>query len=290
MRILSSSDSLEMVDQEIFFPQTLREALAIRDRYRSDALVLAGGTILAPMMNRGIIDTEAILSLARIPADYIRSVDGMVEIGCLTSLSRLASRKDLSIVSEAAGSIHGWAVRNMGTIGGNVFAPFPAGDVATALLALDAKVVIKKTGGTRTIPLQKLYKGGTRYDLRENELLTAVRVPKAARNAVFMKLERMKAASTPILTLATNIELGRDNVVKKAGIAFGAVAFQPFRAKKAEQVLTGSKLTKDVMDEAAAVALSGVEPLRDAIATEWYRAEMAKVMLRRALEKVGSPR
>ena len=121
-------------------PETLDGALEILNEYGPDTLILAGGTMVMPLINEALTSPRVVLSLQRTGLDRV-SVNGNVEIGATTTLSRVSQLSELPLLAGATHKIGSWAIRNMATLAGNLFAPPPAGDAAVALLALDAKVV-----------------------------------------------------------------------------------------------------------------------------------------------------
>ena len=103
------------------------------------SLVIAGGTLALPLINKGVSQPEKVIGLRRAGLGYVRHENGAVQIGATTTLTQVRSAAGIPLLVEAAGNVGGWAVQNMGTAGGNLFAPPPAGDLAVALLALDAQ-------------------------------------------------------------------------------------------------------------------------------------------------------
>ena len=92
------------------------------------------------------------MGLRKAGLSYVNQSNGTVSIGATTTLSQIISQEAVPMLQEAARNAAGWSVRNMGTIGGNIFAPPPAGDVAVALLALDAQVKLVGPKGERLYP------------------------------------------------------------------------------------------------------------------------------------------
>ncbi len=116
----------------------------------------------------------------------------------------------MPVLAEAARHTAGPTIRNMGTVGGNLFTPPPGGDVAVALLALDTDVIVESTRGERSVPLASFYTGFMPTDLRPDELVTRIEVPLPRGAATFLKFGR-KAANTPaVVTVAARLERAAD--------------------------------------------------------------------------------
>jgi CO/xanthine dehydrogenase FAD-binding subunit len=208
-----------------------------------------------------------------------------VKIGSAATLSQVQSDCGIAILEQAARSIGGWAIQNMGTAGGNLFAPPPAGDLAAALLALDAELVIRSVKGERSLPLESFYTGFLTTALEPDELVAEIRVPRPAGKTGFNKTAR-KGANTPaVVTGAVHLVFKGENV-DSARVALNAVGPHPIRMHQCEAVLEGSALNADTISAAAETAAKECRPFTDAIASDWYRRKMVEVTVRRILDGI----
>jgi CO/xanthine dehydrogenase FAD-binding subunit len=268
-----------------YLPQSIEETTSILGDPGQDLLVLAGGTLAMPLINEGISTPQKVLGLKSAGLNYVNKVDGEYIIGATTTLSQMESLEDVPILQEAAHAVGGWAIRNMGTVGGNLFAPPPGGDFAVALLALDAKIVIASNQGERTIPINEFFTGFMTNVLHQGEIVKEFRIPLSTGQTSYIKFGR-RAANTPsIVTIAVNLQIS-DASVDEVRIALGAVGPNPFRAIKAEESLIGKPLTDETIQVAVDLAIGESEPFTDPIASEWYREKMIAIILRRCLEKI----
>ena len=105
----------------------------------------------------------------------------------------MLTQEEIPLLGQAAHHVGGWAIRNMGTVGGNLFAPPPSGDFAVALLALDAQVKLVRVDGERVLPLADFYTGFMTTALAPGELVTEIRVPVPEGLAVYAKVGRRQA-------------------------------------------------------------------------------------------------
>jgi CO/xanthine dehydrogenase FAD-binding subunit len=174
----------------------------------------------------------------------------------------------------------------MGTIGGNIFAPPPAGDVAVALLALEAQVKLVSKGEERVLPLSDFYTGFMTNALQPDELLAEIRVPQPVGKTTYLKLGRRQAVTPAVVTVAAHV-IEEGGKVKEARVALNGVGPHPLRATNAEATLVGSTLTVNSIATAAKAASEECQPFTDAIASEWYRRKMARVMVKRALSQLA---
>lgn len=271
-----------MTVKNYYLPQSLDEALQALAEDGDSMLVMAGGTVVMPLVNEGITTPERVMGLRHAGLNYIRQENGNVVIGATTTLSQLFHDAPIKLLREAAGHTGAWAIRNMGTVGGNLFVPPPAGDVAVALLALDAQLKLIGQDHERMLPLAEFYTGFMMNALQPGELVAEIHVPLPRGQTAYIKYGRRHANTPAVVTVAAHIV--RDGSrVEEVRIALNAVGPHPIRATKAEAVLAGSELDEQRIQAAAAAAAQECEPFTDAIASEWYRRKMVEVYVRRAL-------
>jgi len=274
-------------------PRSLDEALEI---LRAGAVSLfAGGTDLLPQSQAGRVKLAPVLmNLRRIEGlGGIAENGGVVRIGALTTMTQLMEsalvRERLSILWQACDHFASDQLRNAGTLGGNICNASPAGDTLVPLLVLDARVELaQKPNGrieTRNLPLAEFLLGPGRTARAPQELLTAIEIPLPAEgfHGAFFKL-----GTRPALDIAAiSIGLGalRDGGrLRAVRIAFGALAPTAIRAARAEAALEGRRLDEGAIDAAVQAADTEIHPISDVRASDWYRREMVRNMLRRMLE------
>jgi carbon-monoxide dehydrogenase medium subunit len=268
-----------------FQPGSLPEAVALLHQHGPELLVMAGGTVAMPLINEGISLPVMVMGLRRAGLDRIKRSDEGLEIGAMATLTALTALPDAPLLAEAARHTASWAIRNMGTVGGNLFTPPPGGDVATALLALDARVELMGPAGSRILPIADFWTGFLTTALGPEELVTRILVPLRPGRHAFLKLGR-KAANTPaVVTVAIDAAMDGD-VVREIQIALGAAGPHPLRSAGAEAAVAGRALTPEVMGAAAAAAVEDAEPFADAVASAWYRRRMVGVLVGRALAQL----
>jgi len=269
--------------QAYYRPRSLAEALGLLDEHGPAMLVIAGGTLAIPLINKGISRPEKVMGLRQAGLDYVRPMDGGVQIGAAAPLSRVRTLSGIPLLTEAVKNVAGWAVQNMATAGGNLFAPPPAGDLAVVLLALDAQVKIAShTRGERLVPLADFFTGFLTNCLAPDELVVEIQVPKPAGKVVLLKYGRLYTNTPAIVTVAVRL-IAKDGYVKDVRVALNAVGPHPFRARQAEIALQGAPLQTEVFAAASSAASSECEPFTDPIASADYRRRMTGVFVQRAL-------
>jgi CO/xanthine dehydrogenase FAD-binding subunit len=238
---------------DYFLPGSVPEALGLLETHGSSLLVMAGGTVAMPLINEGISLPGKVMGLRRAGLDRIERAGDELEVGATVTLTRLGEHEAIPMLRQATSRTASWSIRNMGTVGGNLFTPPPGGDVAVALLALDARVTLTGPRGARTVPLAAFYTGFMTHDLRPDELVTSITVPIEPGATSFVKLGRKHANTPAVVTVAVHLAL-EDGTVTRARIALGAAGPHPIRATGAEAAIVGSGLEPAAIADAAAAA------------------------------------
>jgi CO/xanthine dehydrogenase FAD-binding subunit len=272
--------------KEYFLPQSLDEATRLLAEHDVSLLVMAGGTIAMPLINEGISLPEKVMGLRRAGMNYVRRSNGRLDIGATTTLTAVLGMEAIPLLQQVARAIGGWTVRNMGTAGGNFFAPPPAGDLATALLALDAQLKLAGQGRQRILPIAEFYTGFMTNALQPGELLAEIQVPIPKGKTAYMKYGRKHANTPAVVAVAAHVVLDGERV-QTARIALNAAGPHPIRATAAEAALVGSTLDQTAIAAAAAAAAAECEPFTDALASEWYRRKMVGVYVGRTLAQIA---
>ena len=279
--------------EEYHRPQDLAQTVDILSRFGNSAKVIAGGTDILPL-RPGVkkIDTiNHLVDISKLDLDYLKKENDHICIGAATSINTIgASPLFLSgpygALPDAANAHSTATIRNRATVGGNLCTASPCGDLALPLLVLDAILVATGPEGERHIPIESFFKGANFSALSKEEVLLEIRIPLCSEKpgTSFLKLRRHQTAiDMAVVNVATSLTC-KKNRCEAAGIALGAVAPIPFRAKKAESVLVGANLSKEVIRKAAAMAAEEAKPIDDVRGTAAYRKKMVAVLIRRSLE------
>ncbi len=270
-------------------PATANEAVSLLDGTGGRAKILAGGTDLVWQMAKKKVNPQLLIDIGNVrELDFIDHTGDTLRIGALTTFRSIETsaliHDKAPILASAAASMGKPQIRTRGTIGGNLANRSPAADGATPLLVLNAQIVMVSDSGERTLPITEFYREETA--LRPDELLTEIRVPlqeSSEATGDFIKLGVRKAACLSIVSVS--VLLARDNgKCAWARVAFGASAPTPIRAYGAEDFLAGEKLTDHVIQQAAEIAADETRPISDIRASKEYRKEVARVLVRRAIE------
>ena len=232
-----------------------------------------------PIINEGAHGISTLVSLSKLGLDGMSFKKGVATIGAAAPIAELAKHSELKFLLPAIESIASPTLRNMATVGGNLFAEQPYGDLAVCLVALDATVTIVNAKSKRSAPVEDVIKKG----VKAGELVTQISfaIPKPG-TFKYAKASRRALNSASIVTVAAVIPLAK-GVVADCRIALGGVAAKPVRAKSVEKLLNGKVFDEKSVTAAAAAAAKDIAPFTDAYASAWYRARVTPVHICRAL-------
>src|SRR5437016_5817141 len=245
------------------------------------ARYLGGGTLVMRALNEGDVSISTVVRATDQALSRIDVASSRITLGAGVTFARILAERDLAFLHAPARSIGGPAVRNMGTVGGNLFALVPYGDFTVALLALDAMVSVQGGLGSRDVPIEEFLQtrgrqGGTLV------LAISCQKPAGAEAFRYRKVARIKPKGGSVITLAAHLPTSGGRIVG-ARIALGSMAPMQIRARAAERALEGRPLDRSTIDAAAAAAVEGTSPGDNALASAWYRREIVGVHLRRLL-------
>jgi len=277
-------------DIELHQAATLEEAATAMSRHAPGARLLAGGTDLLVDLKTGRLSTRHVVSLSRI--DALRGVsetDGFLRIGALTTITQVSDspivRKRHGALLDATRRMAAPQVRNLATIGGNIASAVPCADLPPILMAMNASVVLWSPRGEREVPLHEFFIGPRETVRRDDEVLTAVLVPKPSPGfgAAYERFGLRDGNTIAVAAVAAGVQLAGDGSLHSARIVLGAVAPIPTLADEANAGLIGKTLDEDSLRRAADRAMQSAAPISDVRGSADFRRELVGVLTQRAL-------
>ncbi len=269
-------------------PTSLDEALRLLSESGGEAKILAGGHSLLPMMKLRLAQPAKLIDIGRIPGlNEIKVSSSGVSVGALVTHAQVAGspeiRRALPVLAETAEKIGDLQVRNRGTIGGSLAHADPAGDLPATVLALEAEIVARGPGGERTIQAADFFVDILTTALNENEIVTEVRfqAPPPRTGAAYLKFDH-PASHYALTGVAAVVTLGADGKVERARVGITGVGPKAYRATGVEQAIVGKGA--EAVSDASQTAADGIDCNDDIHASAEYRAHLARVFTRRALE------
>jgi CO/xanthine dehydrogenase FAD-binding subunit len=277
---------------DYYAAKDLEDALFMLQEHGPRAKIVAGGTDLVLALKKKSLAPSCLISLHRVrELDYVDKKDSQVRIGALTTFSTIAAnesiREDFPLLSEAAGLIGSWQIRNVATIGGNLCTASPAADSATALLALDAQVVLADASGETSLPLASFFTGPGETVLRHGQLLKEIilNLPAGRSAGHYLKLMRRKGVDLALVGVAFQAMLDEsEERLGRVALSRGGVAPTPIRATNGEAALIGLAPAEAVslLPEVARKAAEMARPISDVRASSAYRRAIVEVYVQRA--------
>jgi carbon-monoxide dehydrogenase medium subunit len=271
-------------------PATIEEAVNLRNEFGDDALLMSGGLMVVILLRERLARPRVVLSLSEVPELRGIEANGGLRIGATVPYRDIVGSETVRdfapLLSEACGRVGSPAIRNMGTLGGNVCYSDGASDSAPALLALDAEAVVSGPGGERRIPLNAFFYSIFATAMNDDELLTGIIIPRPAAGARtrYVKFTSASAEAYSTVTVATSLVFDDTGRCSDARIGLGSVAPIPIRAAAAEDLLRGESLNAELIAEVAESAMAATDPSSSPQGSAEYRREMTGVWVRRLLE------
>ncbi|GAA4527254.1 xanthine dehydrogenase small subunit [Chelativorans composti] len=255
---------------------------------------LPGARIVAGSTDVGLWVTKFMRNIA--PVVFIGGIDELrgisldaekreLTIGALTSYTdaKAVLAEHIPAFAQLIDRIGGEQVRNMGTIGGNIANGSPIGDTPPALIALNARLTLRKGATRRTIPLEDFFIAYGKQDRQPGEFVEAIHVPLPDADTHFAawKVSKRRDEDISALLGAFAMKLGDDGAVQSIRIAYGGMAATPKRAKAVEAALQGKPWTEETVEAALSAYDADFTPISDMRASAEYRMLAAKNLLRR---------
>ena len=267
-------------------PRTLADALELLDR-RENARVLAGGQSLMPMLNMRLATPDHLIDLNRIgELGFIRDEGDEIAIGAMTRQrdvehSQVVAAR-LPLMREAILQVGHRQTRNRGTIGGSLCHLDPAAEMPMVMMAFDAALLLQSVRGRRTVEMASFAEGLMTTALRQDEMLTEIRVRPwaASHGACFVEFAR-RHGDFAVASAAAMLELDHARCISRAALALGGVAATPLRLREAERALLGRRGDDGV--EQVAQRAGDCDALDDPAFPSWYRRRLAVRLLARAI-------
>ena len=248
-------------------------------------------------LSRGIKPTETLIDITRLrDLKYVRGDDGYIRLGALAThndvLASPECRARALPLAQACIDIGAPQIRTRGTIAGNLVTASPANDTISALMALDAEVVLVTVEGERTVPLDDFYTGVRRTVLAPDELLREIRIPAMRENqrGLWLRLGLRRAQAISVIHIAFLLTFDDDRKVSEARITLGALAPTIVHARQAEAFLVGKRLDPEVCEEAGKLACADVTPIDDLRGSAKYRLATLAALTAQGLKRIAEGR
>lgn len=272
-------------------PASAQDACRLLRECGEDSRIISGGTALLLGMRQRMLSPSHLISLGKL--EDLRDIE--FEPGVGLSIGARARHADIAnsaviqthfpMLANMARQVANPQVRNAGTVGGNLCYGDPATDPPGCLMALGAQLVIAGPEGERLLPIEDFLVDYFQTALEPNEILTHVLVPALPDDAIgsYTRFLRTAAEHRPLINVALLARVENGTYCKEIRMALGASTPTAVRLTAAEHMLAGQTITPALAAEAAEVAVQNITPISDSRGSAEYRADMARVVIRRAL-------
>jgi carbon-monoxide dehydrogenase medium subunit len=277
-------------DFEYLVATNVQEALEMLSQHKEDDYkIIAGGQSLLTLMKHRLISPEYVIDIKGLSdLDYIDfDAQRGLRIGALTthrSIEKSAVIRDkCPVLCEMEENVASVETRNWGTLVGDVCHADPAADPSPVMIALDAKLKIASSEGERTVDAEEFALDFYETVIQPGEMVTEIQIPSLppSTGVKFAKYSQLlgdyaNASAAVLITLDKKKE-----VCTNARIGLGGVGSTPIRAKKAEEILKGKKVTDELLAEAGKAASEETSPVSGIEASAEYKRELAAVLVKR---------
>jgi carbon-monoxide dehydrogenase medium subunit len=271
-------------------PETVDDAVALLQEHGDEAKVVAGSTALTIMLRNRLIDVSVLVSIGRLPGLHdVGVVGGVLELGALATHRAVerdaAVRGAIPVLADTFSKVANVRVRNAATVGGVVAEADYASDPPAAFVGLDAEIVVYGPDGQRVIPAREFFVAFYETALAPTEIVTSVRVPvpPAGTGAIYEKFVTRSSEDRPCVGVFASCRGAGPGRYTDVRVSVGAAAETPQRFADLEAEANETDLGEDVLRAIADGYAARIETLDDVRGSAWYRTEMVRVWVRRAL-------
>jgi len=277
---------------QLVSPSTLNEVLDLLSHPSDTWKPFAGGTDLMVLLESGKLPHQNYVNIWNLKElREIEVTHDQVKLGALTTYTEVQKhpvlQTEFPMLCEAARETGGIAIQNRGTLGGNIVNASPAADSPPALLAYDAELELISKTGERLVPYSSFHQGYKQMDMRADELLRAIRLPRSTGGLThyYRKVGTRKAQAISKVCFAATGKINQTRV-SHLRIALGSVAPIPLRCFETERTLLNQPLNDEAQEAAAAIFAKEISPIDDIRSSRDYRLQVSINLLRDFLTRL----
>lgn len=282
---------------DVYYTVTnLDDAVCLLREHKERARIMAGGTDLVIELQNKLRTPSVLIDVTRVGGlDDIRiGHDDLIHLGPMVTHAQAAASPLIQAralpLAQACWEVGAPALRNRGTIVGNLVTASPANDTITALRALHARVRLRSERGERSVSLADFYTGVRRTVMEPDEMVVDLMFAPLKENqrGVYLKLGLRRILAIAVTNVAVMLAFGENDHVIGARVALGSVAPTIIRVPEAEAALKGGPLTEERIAQAAQLAAQAARPIDDVRGSAWFRTEEVEALVRRGLEAIAN--
>ncbi|MDF2673918.1 MAG: coxM [Clostridiales bacterium] len=277
-----------MLEQEYLRPETLSEAVMLKDKYGKDARILAGGTDLIINLRDNMISCKYIIDIKKVPEMREISYDqnSGLSVGGAVTLNEMMKNEEVKskypILVESSKTLANSLLRNRATMLGNICNASPAGDMIPSALVLEGSVEVLSNKGARNIPLKHFFLGVKKNAIFDNEIAVRIIFPRFDGTGAYLKKSRIKGHDLA--------QIGVAGMLKNDGklmLAIAAAAPTPLFFDNLgnfdKRNLGDENIIKNIIEK----VMKNIHPISDQRASKEYRIAMAEYLIGEVLQKIS---
>ncbi|MDG6934876.1 MAG: xanthine dehydrogenase family protein subunit M [Nitrososphaerota archaeon] len=281
-----------------FRPKSVGEAVNLLQKYGDDARLMAGGVGLINMLKERLMDPKALIDLKGIPElhkiEYSES-KGLL-VGATVTLNEILANRQLKKIYpalwESISVLSDNNLRNRSTLVGDLCEATPWVDSPPSLIAYQSSVIITGPSGTRTLPVESFVRGMAQLDLKNDELVTAVSIPKPGKDSRGRYYKFAKGTEFGLVNLAVVASGYEHGIPRNTRFVYGGIADTPVVATGITEAfrrgVTGDSVAhaSEIIKESLLWVRNSAQPLEDNLASAEYRKHLMEVVTLQALREV----
>ena len=273
---------------EYFAAASADDAVRLLAEHGDEALILAGGQSLVPMMNMRLARPSVLIDINDCDEMKFMAADGDgFAIGAGTRQKDILKSAEtctaVPLLLKALAFVGHVQTRNRGTLGGSIAHGDPSAEMPLVAVTLDAAISLRTSNGERTIAASEFYSGPMSTERAPDECLMAVSFPLSTGAGTGFHEVSERHGDFAIVSAAAEINLDAGGKCASAAIGIGGAHPHPVKALKAEAILVGEAPSDALIEAAAEAATDGIEAMDDVHATGAYRMRVARVLAARAI-------
>ncbi len=281
-------------DYQLTTTSSLTETLSLLAKEPGVWKPFAGGTDLMVLLEAGKLLHRNYVNIWHL--DELRRIEidpQHITVGALTTYTDVQAneilRDEFPMLCQAASETGGLAIQNRGTLGGNIVNASPAADSPPALLAYDAEIELSSSQGSRWLSYQGFHMGYKQMNMREDELLTRIRLPRTAQplKHYYRKVGTRKAQAISKVCFAA-VARTDGKRIDELRIALGSIAPVPLRCVRTEDRLGGQEIDEALIASGKEALAREIAPIDDIRSTKNYRLRISQNLLADFLENIAA--
>ena len=281
---------------EYILAESIEQVVQVLDQGDGEAIVIAGGQTLMPMLSMRLARPETVIDINKIAelSGIEVTADEVIIKACTRQAEALASpeiQTRLPLLAKAISYVGHQQTRNRGTVGGSLSHADPASEIPLAALAMDAHVSLPSAAGARRVAMADYFLGPMMTARADNEVLLAVHFPLPQGDVrvgtAFHEVSERRG-DFAVVAAAAHIQLDKDGICSNAALAIGGADSVPLRMTALEDRLRGDAITPERIQAVLADVANALTPGNDQHASAAYRRRVATVLAERALTEAAA--